>query len=83
LGVRVLIQNCLTGKFLSATRRWTVRVEQAEDFQKTLRAWSAIDEGRLSGVRIILQLGDGAPDVPLANVGTQAACGKTSVVNSA
>jgi hypothetical protein len=74
--VRVLIQNCLTGKFLSSKRRWTRAVEEAEDFQKTLRAWSAIDESKLSGVRIILQLGNGVPDVQLGQVGTEQACGR-------
>jgi hypothetical protein len=80
--VRVLIQNCLTGKFLSTGRRWTVHAAQAEDFQKTLRAWTAIDEEKLSGVRIILQLGEGVPDVQLGQVGTEQACGKRIAENA-
>jgi hypothetical protein len=76
--MRVLIQNCLTSKFFSPKKTWVSDPEKAEDFQKTLRAWSEIDERKLSGVRIVLNLGDGVPDVALANVGTEEACGEPS-----
>jgi hypothetical protein len=74
--VRVLIQNCLTGKFLSPRKTWVADSDKAQNFEKTLRAWSEIDERKLSGVRIVLNLGDGLPDLPLSNVGTDVACGK-------
>ena len=74
--MRVLIQNCLSEKFLSAKGTWISDVNKAQNFEKTLRAWTQIDERKLSGVRIVLKLGDGLPDVPLANVGTETACGK-------
>jgi hypothetical protein len=75
--VRVLIQNCLTNKFLSQNKLWTADISHAENFEKTLRAWAEIDERKLSGVRIVLNFGEGVPDVPLASVGTHSACGKT------
>lgn len=75
--MRVLIQNCLTNKFLSPRKAWVADVEKAEDFQKTLRAWAEIDEQKLSGVRIVLNIGPGVPDVALANIGTDQACSKS------
>jgi hypothetical protein len=74
--VRVLIQNCLTNKFFSSTKLWVTDPDQAENFEKTLRAWAEIDERKLSGVRIVLHVGEGVPEIPLANVGTDSACGK-------
>lgn len=76
--MRVLIQNCLTNKFFSPKKTWVSDPEKAEDFEKTLRAWTEIDERKLSGVRIILKVGDGTPDVPLANVATERAYGGPS-----
>jgi hypothetical protein len=75
--MRVLIQNCLSGKFYSRKKTWVADPEKAEDFQKTLRAWTEIDERKLSGVRIVLKIADGVPDVPLANIGTERAGGTT------
>jgi hypothetical protein len=75
--MRVLIQDCLSGKFYSRKKTWVADPEKAEDFQKTLRAWAEIDEQKLSGVRIVLRIADGVPDVPLANVGTDQACGRS------
>jgi hypothetical protein len=71
----VLIQNCLNGKFLSSNRNWTADTKRAQNFEKTLRAWAEIDDHRLSGVRIVLDVGEGIPKIPLANVGTEQACG--------
>jgi hypothetical protein len=75
--MRVLIQDCLSGKFYSRKKTWVVDPEKAEDFQKTLRAWAEIDEQKLSGVRIVLKIGEGVPEVRLANVGTERACGRS------
>jgi hypothetical protein len=72
--MRVVIQNCFTEEFLSPDRTWISDVEKAENFEKTLRAWAEIDERQLSGVRIVLHIGDGVPDVPLATVGGDKAC---------
>jgi predicted mannosyl-3-phosphoglycerate phosphatase (HAD superfamily) len=63
---------------LSPSHTWTPESEKALNFEKTLRAWAAIDERRLTGVRIVLNVGDGAPDIPLANVGPGSACAKGS-----
>ena len=76
--MRVVIQNCFTEEFLSADRTWTADVEKAANFEKTLRAWAEIDEHGLSGVRIVLHLGNGVPDVPLATVGGDKACADRS-----
>ena len=75
--MRVLIQDCLSGKFYSRKKTWIADPEKAEDFQKSLRAWAEIDEQKLSGVRIVLKISDGVPDVRLANVGTERACGRS------
>jgi hypothetical protein len=79
--MRVLIQNCLSHKFLSPKKTWVSNPEEAEDFEKTLRAWTEIDERKLSGVRIVLNLGSGIPDVALASVGTEHACGRGLIQN--
>jgi hypothetical protein len=71
-----LIQNCLNHKFLSPQKTWVVDPARAENFEKTLRAWGEIDEQRLTGVRIVLDFEENVPDVPLANVGKDTACGK-------
>lgn len=76
--MRVVIQNCITEEFLSRDRTWIADVEKAENFEKTLRAWAEIDEQRLSSVRIVLHLGNGVPDVPLATVGGNKACAERS-----
>jgi hypothetical protein len=80
--MRVLIQNCLNNKFYSARKTWVAEATRAEDFQKTLRAWAEIDDRKLSGVRIVLNMGDGAPEVPLANVGTEEACGEVVAIGA-
>jgi hypothetical protein len=66
--MRVLIQNCLTNKFLSPNHKWVNAADQAQNYEKTLRAWSEIDDRKLSGVRIVLHTGDGHPEIQLATV---------------
>jgi hypothetical protein len=77
--VRVLIQNCLTGKFLGPSKKWVSDPKNALNFEKTLRAWTQIDDAKLSGVRIVLNVGEGVPDVPLAKIGDKDACGNTVI----
>lgn len=72
--MRVLIQNCLTKKFLAGSRAWTAEPEKAVDFETSLRAWGEIDERSLTGVQIIVIGTD--EEEPLAKIQAGGPCGE-------
>jgi hypothetical protein len=51
----VLIQDFASGNYLRPDGRWTPQYSKALKFEQVLRAWEAIDEQRLSGVRIVFE----------------------------
>jgi hypothetical protein len=53
----VLIQDFASGNYLRPDGRWTTQFSKAIKFEQVLRAWEAIDEQRLSGVRIVFEPG--------------------------
>ena len=53
----VLIQDFASGNYLGPNGRWTGRFSKALKFDQVLRAWEAIDEQKLSGVRIVCESG--------------------------
>ena len=51
----VFIQDFASGNYLSADGGWTQQFTKAQIFERVLRAWEAIDEQKLSGVRIVFE----------------------------
>jgi hypothetical protein len=51
----VLIQDFASGNYLLPDGGWTAQLAKALKFEQLLRAWEAIDEQNLSGVRIVLE----------------------------
>jgi hypothetical protein len=51
----VLIQDFASGNYLGADGGWTSQFSKAVKFDQALRAWEAIDEHKLSGVRIVFE----------------------------
>jgi hypothetical protein len=49
----VLIQDFASGNYLRPDGGWTNQFSKALKFEQMLRAWEAIDEQKLSGVRIV------------------------------
>lgn len=49
----VLIQDFESGQYLATDGRWTNQTKKALRFEQLLRAWEAIDERKLSGVRMV------------------------------
>ena len=61
-----MIQDSRTGKFVAANGGWTRNLAKAMSFDQALRAWEAIGELRLSGVRILLHKEDSTHELARA-----------------
>ena len=53
-GMPLVIEDPVTGKYMSATGGWTKNPGAAKSFDQVLRAFEEIGERRLSGVRILI-----------------------------
>ena len=49
----VFIQDFASGNYLATDGHWTNQYSKALQFDQLLRAWEAIDEHKLSGVRVV------------------------------
>jgi hypothetical protein len=50
----IMIQDFASGSYLSTDGGWTSQPSKAQRFDQLLRAWEAIDEYKLSGVRVVI-----------------------------
>jgi hypothetical protein len=77
--MRVLIQNCANSLFVGPQGTWTIKPDDALDFERTLRAVRYLNDLKLKDVQIVLRFDGRGEDVVLAAAAPHAGSARGSV----